>query len=186
MPGHYIQGCYVQRNNAQDSLQEDFEPSALPPIGPDGAPEIPPMRKDAVPPPRLCEAGPCRHYHTFTIQLDAAQPIAAEVENGRLIGRAPRPEMHIHVHHYCYPETGIETELGALPVLQCSRWEPLTPAEIRARADREAEFNESEAGQKFQTALDAWLQAQQDTDDVAVAASSIEDIIGDRAKEQAP
>ncbi len=74
-------------------------------------------------PPRLCEAGPCRHYHTMTIQLDAQQPHAERVD-GRLVehGRV----FHTEQHHYCYPDVGIETNLGALPVLSCNRWVPIT------------------------------------------------------------
>ena len=61
----------MRRNDVQDELQEGFEIGPLPAVGPDGAPDIPPLRDIPPPRPRLCEAGPCRNYHQFVIQLDA-------------------------------------------------------------------------------------------------------------------
>jgi hypothetical protein len=84
----------------------------------------------------LCQAGPCRRYHRLVVQVDAEQPGAVrlpialpegtpgaqETPRGTLY-RAPAA-FHVQTHHYCYPDTGIEMPLGALPVVECNRWEP--------------------------------------------------------------
>lgn len=149
--------------SAQDELQEGFEPSPFPPMAPDGALEIPPLRAVSDPPPRLCEAGPCRHYHRMVLQLDAQRPIANAIEpGGKLVGIAPEQPFHVNVHHYCYPDTGIETELGSLPVLECNRWEPFSDHEILASTNRKNDFLASARGKEFQTALDTWRQKQRE------------------------
>jgi hypothetical protein len=121
----------------------------------------------------LCEAGPCRNYHRFEIQLDVTRPIAERLEqNGKLAGEAPPMPFHVRVHHYCYPNQGIETDLGDLPVLSCNRWEPKIGVEIREEAARVDAFMASDDGHAYKTALDAWRDEQQNTTDVAVAAST--------------
>lgn len=179
--GHYIQGLHVKRVDVQDALQDGFEPGALPPIGPDGAPDLPPLRPATDPPPRLCEAGPCVHYHRFEIQMDAQRAIGDRLEEGgRIVGNAPPQPFHVHTHHYCYPDTGIEMELGGLPVLTCNRWQPMTGGDHADRERTEEQFLASARGQKYKTALDAWIARQEanqkEIDDVAVAASTIDDI----------
>jgi hypothetical protein len=42
-----------------------------------------------------------------------------DAEDGGTPGQA-----HRQVTRACYPAVGIELELGEVPVLQCSRWEP--------------------------------------------------------------
>lgn len=101
-------------------------------MGADGHPE--PARPPAR--PRLCEAGPCRRYHKFTIQVDAAAPRAVRLPillpegtprtqpvPGGTVYSAPAG-FFVQTHHYCYPDTGIEMPLGDLPVTECNRWEP--------------------------------------------------------------
>lgn len=161
--------------DVQDELQDDFEVGALPPIGPDGAPEIPALRKMTAPPPRLCEAGPCRNYHRLAIQMDVTRPIAGALEpGGKLVGEAPPQPFFVQVHHYCYPSPGIETQLGDLPVMECNRWEPRSGMEAEQDHERHAAFMRSAAGERYKTALDTWLEEQKSTQDIAVAASSIE------------
>lgn len=82
-----------------------------------------PLRELAKDPPRLCEAGPCAHYHRFCLQVDAENPKDERRPDGTVIhhGRV----FHVQTHHYCYPDVGIETNLGALPVLACNRWVPI-------------------------------------------------------------
>lgn len=98
------------------------------------------MRELPPEPPRLCSAGPCRRYHQFKIQLDAQNPMDERKSDGTVTrhGRV----FHVQTHHYCYPDVGIETNLGALPVLECSKWVPITgllrtKRGIRRRFDRE-------------------------------------------------
>jgi hypothetical protein len=108
----------------------------MPAVGPDGAPSLPPMRTIAPPRPRLCEAGPCRNYHRFEIQLEAANPRAqtvpvalpegtpgVQVVPGGTVYQAPAA-FHVDTHHYCYPTPGVEMALASLPVIQCNRWNP--------------------------------------------------------------
>lgn len=170
----------MQRNDIQDGLQEDFEPGQLPPIGPDGAPEIPPQRRISAPAPRLCEAGPCVNYHRFEIQLDVTRPIAGRVEEGgKLAGDAPPMPFHTRVCHYCYPTVGIETDLGDLPVLSCNRWKPLSGGELVEMTNREEAFYRREDGQAFKTAFDTWIAEQtaerSELDNAAVEAVTIEE-----------
>jgi hypothetical protein len=105
----------MRHNDAQESLADSVELATLPPIGADGHPQLAPNAPTPPEPPRLCEFGPCRNYHTFRIQLDAAQPLDPEA-HGRVT--------HAERHHYCYPTPGVETNLGSLPVLECNRWVP--------------------------------------------------------------
>lgn len=80
-----------------------------------------PARPVDEPPPSLCSYGPCRHYHRLGVQLDAANP-RPETRGGKLI---EHPKVfYTTTSHYCYPDVGIETVLGALPVLDCNRWVP--------------------------------------------------------------
>ena len=74
-------------------------------------PAGPPRSLPVVQPPSLCEAGPCHHYHRVASVMDA--------EDGGIPGAT-----HRQITRACYPAPGIELELGEVPVLQCSRWEP--------------------------------------------------------------
>jgi hypothetical protein len=132
----------MKTQDPREELQDGFE-LAPPPSEQAMQPERPPAR------PRLCEAGPCKHYHRLAVQVDAAQPGAVRtpvalpdgtpgaqsVPGGTVYQAAPA--FHVQVHHYCYPDVGIEMPLGDLPVTECNRWEPraplLSPAEVVSR-----------------------------------------------------
>lgn len=103
------------RPSVQDRMIEDFDPGPMPAMAPNGAPKLEPVAAYPEHPPRICSVGPCRHYHTFTTQVDAQNPMD--------VGRHGRA-FHHQDHHYCYPGVGIDTELGAMPVLGCNRWSP--------------------------------------------------------------
>lgn len=91
-----------------------WEPTQLPPRGPDGLIPAPPVRAlPVISVPSLCEAGPCRNYHRVSSIMDAAEPMDGSPG-----------EVHEQVARACYPAPGIELELGESPVLRCSRWEP--------------------------------------------------------------
>ena len=115
-------------------------------MAPDGGLELEPAEPLDDPPPRLCEAGPCRHYHRMAVQMDAQNPMA-ERRDGQLVRHAR--VFHTTVSHYCYPDVGIETNLGSLPVLECNRWVPIKSLltmtrTIRARHERElAEWHDA-------------------------------------------
>ncbi len=112
----------MRSRDVRDELQDGVDSAPLPPMGQDGGPALEPAAPIQDPPPRLCEAGPCRHYHRFAVQLDAANPMA-ERRDGKLIHHAR--VFHVTTNHYCYPDVGIETNLGSLPVLECNRWVPI-------------------------------------------------------------
>lgn len=177
--------CPLTRStDVRDELAEGFEPSPLPPVGPDGALELPKLRVFREPPPRLCEAGPCHHYHRFEIQLDAQAPQGARLLEGGKIEPlhdaagevvAMPGALHTEVHHYCYPDAGVETILGDLPVTSCNRWNPKLPAELETERCIIEAFMRSRAGQAYQAELDAWDERQRtDQEDFDRAIGDVE------------
>lgn len=177
----------TRRTDVRDELQDGWEPSPMPPVAPDGSLELPKLRVVNNPPPRLCEAGPCRHYHRFAIQLEAQSPIGARIQgdgdqHGRIVGEAAG-EFRVQVHHYCYPTAGVETALGELPVMSCSLWEPLLPSDAEQMESRRATFMNTPGGRKYTTELEAWTRARHEEQR---AADAIEDAIAEaeRARDQ--
>jgi hypothetical protein len=142
----------------QDALAADFEVSPLPPIGKDGAPELTPLRPIAPGHPRLCEAGPCVRYHSFQLQMDVQDPQPVRQPDGS-VATAAKP-FHVQTHHYCYPEPGIETELGKLPILQCNRWEPVDPVTKRGLDAARERYWATPEGQAHQVQIAAWKAAR--------------------------
>lgn len=112
----------MRSSDVRDDLADGIDAAPLPPMGPDGGPLLLPTRPAPPLPPRLCEAGPCARYHRLEIQMDAQNPMA-EMVDGKLVQHAR--VFHTTTHHYCYPDVGIETNLGSLPVLACNRWAPV-------------------------------------------------------------
>lgn len=166
----------MRSNDVRDDMADGIELAPLPPMAKDGGPELEAARP--IPParPRLCEAGPCRHYHRMEVQVDAAQPKAEVHEDGTITKAAA--VFHREVHHYCYPDVGIETNLGAMPVTACNRWHPLLPADHLAAEKHGEVFMESRAGRDYLDELAAWeahrdAEAQAATD---VVIGSVEPI----------
>jgi hypothetical protein len=112
----------MRSTDVRDDLQDGIDAAPLPPQAPDGGLELTRAEPIEAAPPRLCEAGPCVHYHRLEVQMDAQNPMA-ERRDGVLIKHAR--VFHTTIHHYCYPDVGIETNLGSLPVLACNRWVPV-------------------------------------------------------------
>lgn len=166
----------MRSNDIQDDLADGFEVAGVPPVGPDGALKMPPMRPSVPPPPRLCEQGPCVHYHQFTIQLDAEQARAAAVagpgpSHGALIG-AGGQGFHTETHHYCYPTPGVESRLGSLPIIKCNRWTPKGDDELADDAARGDGFLLSSEGKRYLAEQAAWhaaRAAEQAADDAETA-----------------
>jgi hypothetical protein len=69
--------------------------------------------------------------------------------------RAP-PAFHVQTHHYCYPDVGIEMPLGALPVVECNRWDPESPSSDRGIPVARADFQRSAAGVAYREAVAVW------------------------------
>ncbi len=162
----------MRRHDVQDELQEGFDLGRGPQIAPDGSLEVPLGRPPTPPRPRLCEAGPCRHYHRLEIQLDAEDPRARTVPialpgvpgaapvSGGSVYQAPAT-FHTEVHHYCYPAVGVEMVLGSLPVTQCNRWAPILELGRRDPAALKREtFLGTPAGRRYQAELAAWEAAR--------------------------
>lgn len=120
-----------------------------------------PQRPPPDPRPSLCEAGPCRHYHRFAIQVDAEPPkvrrLPVVVPGVGDTYEAPAG-FHAETHRYCYPDTGIEMPLGVMPVTECNRWEPVAPD--AAKQKRETAFWGSAAGRSHRYAEHAWRDRQ--------------------------
>lgn len=160
-------------------LQEGFEPAPAPTVGPDGH-LAPPILRPPVPArPRLCEAGPCRHYHRLEIQVDAENPNAQKIPVRLpvlLPGMERTPDgvvyqppavFHTAVEHYCYPDTGIEMVLGATPVVSCNRWAPVYDQQVMSADGRklvsrrtDERFWSSPQGRAYQEAVQAWEAAR--------------------------
>lgn len=151
----------MRSNDVQGELAEGFEPGPLPPMDQDGGMTAPEPAPEPVPmPPRLCEQGPCAHYHAFTIVMDAAKPRGDRVSDaGHVEGAAPEVSEKVETHHYCYPTTGIETVLGSLPILQCNRWAPSPPEQDPLELKRQR-YLATPAGQKYQAELERWAKHQ--------------------------
>lgn len=167
----------MKQHQLQDDLQDGFEPSDLPPIGPDGAPALQPIAGASLPRPSLCAAGPCVNYHTFSFQLDVTRSLGERVlDGGKIEGASSGMPFHVRRMHYCYPAVGVESDLGDLPIIECSRWRPVDPAERAALESARDTYLASEDGKAFKTAVDAWLAAQQEdlaTDgEIAAAAAT--------------
>jgi len=165
-------GQLVSRHiSMDDDLQDGYETGGL-------GPQYGQSAKEPIePPPRLCEAGPCRHYHRFIRQMDAQDPIAisagassppdaTQLEHGRVSLRV----YHTEAQHYCFPEVGIETNLGSTPIVDCTHWDPRTKTELDQLADRRRMFQKSDRGKAFDAARKAWSDAR-DREDAAMNAA---------------
>jgi predicted Zn-ribbon and HTH transcriptional regulator len=112
------------------------------------------------------------------VQVDAANPGAvrvpialpegtpgAELTADGTVYRAPAA-FHVQTHHYCYPDTGIEMPLGALPVVECNRWDPdidvdgFWPEDGIRPASRRNAFLASPAGLTYRDAVACWEEAR--------------------------
>jgi len=184
----------MRRINVQDELAEGFELAPAPVAGPDGAVGMASLRVLPPPRPRLCEAGPCRNYHRFEIQVEAANPRAqmvavalpagtpgAQEVPGGTVYQAPAA-FHVETHHYCYPTPGVEMALGALPVISCNRWNPyhdeVTQDPGDAGVNRRA-FMDSPEGAEYRAAVAEWDAARErELEDAAEAERLISASLG--------
>jgi hypothetical protein len=108
-------------------------------------PILPTLRATTPPHPRICEYGPCVHYHRFTTQVDAQQPATG--------GSA----VHFETHHYCYPTAGVETVLADMPVTECNRWEPT----LQGRWEPALQWLRDGLVADFAAMVDKWKEQRQ-------------------------
>jgi len=125
---------------------EKVEAGPMPPIAPDGgiapgygigsAPAVP----AATPQNMVCLRGPCRHYwelHTFMASGNPADTWGEDGlrdEHGRPL-RMPR-----QINRACLAHPGTETELTEDCVFFCSRWDPLSPRELKQIGKRREKY----------------------------------------------
>jgi hypothetical protein len=105
-----------------DGLAENYNPSPIP-IGPDGGIEPSAFAPVKLPvlPDAICEKGPCRHWWHLVTYL----PTAGSPEDYADLGHE-MPRQHLFS---CQAGTR-ETELSRdVPVLECTRWSPLSTFE---------------------------------------------------------
>lgn len=125
-----------------------------------------PQRPPPDPRPSLCEAGPCRHYHRFAVQVDAEPPkvrrLPVVVPGVAGDTYQPPATFHTETHRYCYPDTGIEMSLGVMPVTECNRWDPVDRdgSEGKAGLRRAMLFWASPAGQEHRHQEGMWQRRQ--------------------------
>lgn len=138
------------------------------------------MRPD---PPSLCAAGPCKHYHRFRTQLEAQPPLALPAKRARELEVLPAaaPGFHAETHHYCYPTPGVEMNLGATPVLECSLYEPVHAVERKRLEAARHNFLVTPQGRQFEGELAAWraaliADAEADEDAAAQAAADLQNM----------
>lgn len=112
-------------------------PGMVPLVGVGAPPPIP----AAEPKTFVCLRGPCRHYWQLEMHFDAGNPeetwdpeIGLKDEHGDPI-RAPRK-----IERVCLAHPGVETELEDTAVLECSRWSPMTPREVKKLAKLRAKY----------------------------------------------
>jgi hypothetical protein len=119
-----------------DRLADSYVPSPLPSIDVDGGLVLAKPRSLPMAHPSLCREGPCRHHHEFVVPAMEAQP---------LDGSDGSDEAHQTVQA-CYPSPGIELELtDDAPVLACSRWLPISPAQLADAERQRAHYLASKA-----------------------------------------
>ncbi len=156
----------------QDDLPDGIEPAATPPVAADGGLEFTSIPRLLPPRPRLCEAGPCKNYHRFSIQMDAATPHTrklpivlpegtpgAQPVPGGTVYTSPAG-FHVQVSHYCYPTSGVEMILGDLPVTECNRWAPIGDHDEDGAAVARDRFRRTSAGRAFVSQVRDWEHAR--------------------------
>lgn len=121
-----------RRKSPKDQYQ-DIEPAPLPPVAPDGglvATGVGPPTPVPAATPRnmICLRGPCRHYWELVTWMGAGNPAGTWEELGV---REPR-----QINRSCIAHPGTETELTEDCAFDCSRWDPLSPREVRKREKR--------------------------------------------------
>lgn len=79
----------------------------------------------------VCMRGPCRHYWRLVSDAHLGNPEETLVEIG-IKGQ--------QVHHTCTVNPGTETSFADNVAYECSRWDPMTPREIKKIASRRKAF----------------------------------------------
>jgi hypothetical protein len=80
----------------------------------------------------MCAKGPCRHYWRLVTLADSGNPAGTWEALG-----IPEPRQHTHV---CLVNPGMETDLGDDFVFECSRWDPIIPADLHQLEARRKKY----------------------------------------------
>ena len=162
----------MKRRSLANDLIDEFSPTPLREMGVFAFER----KADGPQAPRICEQGPCIHYHRLETQMDVAAP-----QDGTAAG------LFTQVHHACYPDTGIEIELGDTPVLECNRWEPMTPA-LKTKLKRATKQHfKTKDGKQFLKELWVWVnaKAQQQSEIEKAAAEEAEKLAAEERERAA-
>jgi hypothetical protein len=123
---------------------DNVELGGLPPIAPDGgftpgpigmSPSVP----AATPEHFMCLRGPCRHYWQLETFFASGNPMQTwDAVDGLKDSDGKPVRMPRQISRSCLAQPGMETELTDDVVYECSRWDPLSPREVR-RLERRRE-----------------------------------------------
>jgi hypothetical protein len=131
----------------------DSPPAEWGPPGPDGAPQMELVDADHEEPPAFDAAHcpclrDCRHFHR----------VVHHFEHGNAPGTLARQPRHTKL--LCMAQPGVFLEMSAdAPVLECSLWDPLNPAELGARDERRLRWWDAHPEQQAAAALASALVA---------------------------
>lgn len=129
-----------EKHKDPKATMEEWEPSPLPPIAPDGgfAPDMvgnPEPIPEWTPENSICLRGPCTHYWHLVTMSEAGNPKGTWEALG-----VSEPRQH---NHTCLVHPGLETDLTENNVYGCSKWAPMSIGDReRCKAVREAYFAE--------------------------------------------
>ncbi len=113
-------------------------PGATPMMGPIGeAPAVP----AATPENFICLRGPCRHYWQRATFMASGNPSSTwDPEVGLKDDQGNPIQMPRQIDRTCLAHNGTETDLTEDNVFECTRWDPMSPRELRARQRRIAAY----------------------------------------------
>lgn len=120
-----------------------IEASPLPPMTSDGAPMaagvgMPEPVPAATPENMVCLRGPCRHYWEVVVPFEAGNPQGTWAELRDDSGEpleAPR-----EILRTCLASPSREFDLSDACVLSCSKWDPISAAEVAALEFRRTNY----------------------------------------------
>lgn len=140
-----------------ERLLKGWSPAPLPPVAADGGLQLESLPKSLpqVAPIPICELGPCHHYHRVATRMDAQDPL--------VLAAGEQAQIFVQIGRACYPSPGVEFDITSDPPRECSRWTPMTPAEVAEAEARRFAYAERHADD-LQAFQDSWHQTEGETD----------------------
>lgn len=124
----------------------DVALGGLPAIAPDGgfAPQLPdlsPSVPAATPDTFMCMRGPCRYYWQLETFFASGNPKDTwDAEDGLKDEDGAPVRMPNQITRTCLAHPGTETDLTDDCVFSCTKWDPLTPREVKRREKRRSKY----------------------------------------------